>query len=171
LRDAARREDMWDRLRAGTIDTLGSDHSPAPPEMKISDDFFAIWGGISCCQHAFPLALAEWRRRAGADGFSGFTAVAATNVAERFGIGRMKGRIAEGFDADIVLLDLEGAVTIMAEQLLYRHAISPYVGWELRAIVKGTWVRGREVYRNGRVATQAQGRLLTPDKRPPPKTE
>lgn len=163
LRDAGRREEMWKRLRACTIDTLGSDHSPAPPEMKVSDDFFSIWGGIASCQHAFPLALAEWRERAGADGFPRFTAVTAANVAERFGISRMKGRIAEGFDADIALIDLQGSATITPDQLLYRHAISPYVGWDLRAIVKGTWVRGHEVYRNGKVTAQGQGKLLTPD--------
>ena len=46
LRDAARREEMWKRLQSGHIDTLGSDHSPAPPDMKVSEDFFAIWGGF-----------------------------------------------------------------------------------------------------------------------------
>jgi allantoinase len=162
LRDAGRREEMWKRLRARRIDTLGSDHSPAPPEMKVADDFFSIWGGISCCQHGFPLALAEWRERAGVDEFRQFAAVTAANVAERFRIGRTKGRIAEGFDADIALLDLQGSETIVAEQLLYRHAITPYVGWKLRAIVKGTWVRGREVYRNGEVTAQHRGKLLTP---------
>ena len=93
LRDAARREEMWKRLRAGTIDTLASDHSPAPPEMKISEDFFSIWGGISGCQHAFPLALAEWYARSGSDGLSRFSAVTATNVAER-----LRNRSAEGAD-------------------------------------------------------------------------
>ena len=44
LRDAARREEMWKRIRAGMIETLGSDHSPAPPEMKISEDFFCGLG-------------------------------------------------------------------------------------------------------------------------------
>jgi allantoinase len=163
LRDAGRREEMWKRLRAGAIDTLGSDHSPAPPEMKVSDDFFSIWGGISGCQHAFPLALAEWRERGGVAEFPRFAAVTAANVAERFGIGRTKGGIAEGLDADIALIDLQGSGTIGAEQLLYRHAITPYVGWKLCAIVKGTWVRGREVYRKGKVTAQGRGKLLTPD--------
>ena len=162
LRDAARREEMWKRLQAGTVDTLGSDHSPAPPEMKVSEDFFAIWGGISGCQHAFLLALAEWRLRAGADGLARFSAVTATNVAARFGIGRLKGQIAEGFDADVTLVDLEGCERITAEKLLYRHPISPYIGSELRAVVKGTWVRGRAIYRDGKIVGETQGRLITP---------
>ena len=162
LRDAVRREELWKRLRAGTIDTLGSDHSPAPLEMKVSEDFFAIWGGISGCQHAFLLALAEWRLRAGADGLARFAAVTATNVAARFGIGRQKGQIAEGFDADVTLVDLEGCERITADQFLYRHPISPYIGLELRAVVKGTWVRGRAVYRDGKIVGEAQGRHVTP---------
>jgi allantoinase len=161
---------MWKRIRAGMIETLGSDHSPAPPEMKMAKDFFAVWGGISGCQHAFPLALAEMYVRSGLDGLPRFSAITATNVAERFGIGRLKGRIAEGFDADITLVDLQGSLTIAAEQLWYRHAISPYIGSELRAVVKGTWVRGRAVYRNDGFLGLAQGRLLTPQQSNLPKT-
>jgi len=162
LRDAGRRDEMWKRLRGGEIDTLGSDHSPAPPEMKVSKDFFAIWGGISGCQHAFLLALAEWHLRAGLDGLARFSAVTATNVAARFRIDRMKGRIAEGFDADMVLVDLAGCEKITAEQLLYRHSISPYIGFESRALVKGMWLRGQAVYRDGKIVGKAQGRLVKP---------
>ncbi len=130
--------------------------------MKVSADFFAIWGGISGCQHAFLLALAEWRLRAGADGLARFSAVTATNVAARFGIGRLKGQIAEGFDADVTLVDLEGGEKIIAEKLFYRHPISPYIGFESGAVVKGTWMRGRAVYRDGKVVGEAQGRLVRP---------
>jgi allantoinase len=161
---------MWVQILADRIDTLGSDHSPSPPELKISEDFFEVWGGISGCQHAFPLALAEWYDRSGMDRFPRFAAMTASNVADRFGIGRAKGRIAEGFDADIALVDLQGSLTIDAEHLFYRHAISPYIGSELRAIVKGTWVRGRAVYRDERFLDQARGRLLTPDQSAPVKT-
>jgi allantoinase len=163
LRDAARREEMWVRILADKIDTLGSDHSPSPPELKISEDFFEVWGGIAGCQHAFPLALAEWYNRSGLDRFPRFAAMTASNVADRFGIGRVKGQISEGFDADIALVDLQGSLMIDAEQLFYHHAISPYIGSELRAIVKGTWVRGRAVYRDERFLDQVRGRLLTPD--------
>jgi allantoinase len=153
---------MWKRIQTGLIDTLGSDHSPSPPEMKMAENFFDIWGGIAGCQHAFPLALAEWYARSGYEGLAPFSAVSATNVAKRFGIGHQKGRLAEGFDADITLVDMRGTTMITPEQLAYRHAISPYVGLELRAVVYGTWVRGHAVYRNGNFPDQASGRLLTP---------
>jgi allantoinase len=110
------------------------------------------------------LALAEWRLRGGTDGLARFSALTATNVAARFGISRSKGQIAEGFDADLTLVDLEGCERITAEKLLYRHPISPYIGFESRAVVKGTWVRGRAVYRAGKVVGEAQGRLITPSR-------
>ena len=87
-----------------------------------------------------------------------------TNVAARFGISELKGQIAEGFDADVTLVDLEGCERITAEQLLYRHPISPYLGLESRAVVKGTWMRGRAVYRDGKIVGEARGRLVTPSR-------
>lgn len=162
LRDEAHRQEMWKRIEAGAIDTLGSDHSPSPPELKDSEDFFKVWGGIAGCQHAFPLALAEWLARFGPDELPRFSAMSAANVAHRFGVGRSKGRLAEGFDADITMIDLQDSVTITSEQLLYRHRISAYVGSVLRAVVKGTWVRGRAVYRNGKISESVRGKLLTP---------
>lgn len=50
-------EGLWRALVAGDIDTIGSDHSPSPPELKEGDDFFAMWGGIAGCQHGFPLLI------------------------------------------------------------------------------------------------------------------
>ena len=59
LRPDAVRLGLWRELESGGIDTVGSDHSPAPPDMKRSEDFFAVWGGISGCQHGFELLLSE----------------------------------------------------------------------------------------------------------------
>ncbi len=87
LRNEGCRSALWNQMRAGLVDTLGSDHSPAPMEMKLSTDAFSVWGGISGCQHGLALVLAElfasdgvtrtanlWRRIGGgtkADGTDG----------------------------------------------------------------------------------------------------
>src|SRR5262249_10777565 len=55
LRTREIRGELWHKLAGGEIDTVGSDHSPAPPEMKTSDNFFKVWGGISGVQHTLPL--------------------------------------------------------------------------------------------------------------------
>src|ERR1035441_10822331 len=47
LRAAAIQVNLWRHLLAGDVTTIGSDHSPSPPEMKTDKNFFKIWGGIS----------------------------------------------------------------------------------------------------------------------------
>ena len=57
IRAAAEQESLWRALAAGEIDFVASDHSPAPPSMKKSPDFFAVWGGIAGCQTMLGLLL------------------------------------------------------------------------------------------------------------------
>ena len=49
IRDAANRDSLWNHLVNGRINMLASDHSPAPPEMKLMEegDFKNSWGGIA----------------------------------------------------------------------------------------------------------------------------
>ena len=136
LRTASTQEGLWQRWIAGQIDTLGSDHSPAPPDMKISPDFFEIWGGIAGCQHAFPLLIAEAEKRAKGSGLSQFVQATSLDVARRFGISDRKGKIATGYDADLVLVNLGANETV--RDLLYKHPVSPYLGKPLTAVVSAS---------------------------------
>jgi allantoinase len=162
LRSTSTQEALWQRWIAGQIDTLGSDHSPAPPDMKISPDFFEIWGGIAGCQHAFPLLIAEAEKRAKGSGLSQFVRATSLAVARRFGIGERKGKIATGYDADLVLVNL-GANEIVGD-LLYKHPVSPYLGKPLNAVVTQTWLRGQKISAGGRVSDRSRGRLLQPSR-------
>lgn len=153
LRPEVSRRALWERLDAGEVTTVGSDHSPAPPSMKTSPDFFAIWGGISGCQHAFPLLLSEALARGAPDQvLPRFAALLAGNVARRFRLGPTKGRIAVGADADLALLDLHGEHTLRNDAVLYRHRQGPYDGRRCTVRVVRTLVRGRTVARDGQVA-------------------
>jgi allantoinase len=162
LRSATVQEALWQLWLAGQIDTLGSDHSPAPPDMKVSTDFFEIWGGIAGCQHAFPLLMAETEKRAQTTGLSQFVRATSAKVALRFGIGATKGKIAPGHDADLVLMNLGQNERV--QDFFYKHPVSPYLGKSLEAIVLQTWVRGRKIYADGRVSDDFRGRLLRPER-------
>jgi allantoinase len=162
LRDEQRRMALWAEMQAGTIDTLGSDHSPAPPDLKISADAFSVWGGISGCQHGFVLVLAELFRAEGNDGLRRFTAMTAARVAERFHLDA-KGSIAIGFPADLVLVAFGEGSEIFAESLRYRHRMSPYVGKLLRARVRRTWLRGQQIYGEGLTTEpKPMGKMVRP---------
>ncbi len=156
LRPDALRLGLWRALEAGKIDTIGSDHSPAPLGMKQAADFFEIWGGISGCQHGFELLLSEaLARRPAAVALPRMTELFSANVARRFRMDGRKGRLAEGLDADMTLIDTAGEHTLSNADLLYRHRQGPYDGRNSRVRVVRTIVRGRTVYAQGRIAPGA----------------
>jgi allantoinase len=162
LRDEQRRSALWNQVRAGMIETLGSDHSPAPPEMKISADAFSVWGGISGCQHGLALVLAELFRVDGAKGLQRFTAMTSAKVAERFGL-KSKGTIAPGCSADLTLVAFGEGHKISSESLRYRHKMSPYVGKSLGAQIRCTWLRGQQIYGEGLTTDpKPMGRMVKP---------
>lgn len=167
IRDEKRRKALWAEVRAGRIHTLGSDHSPAPAEMKTSANFFEIWGGIGGAQHGAGLVLSECA--AGQEGWekdwSGLSALLARNVARRFRLEGRKGSIEVGKDADFCVVELGAARTIAAEELWTRHRISPYIGRKSRVRITDTFVRSEAVYRDGRLANFGpKAEFLRPEK-------
>jgi len=166
IRDEKRRLAMWQELRAGHIQTVGSDHSPSPPEMKTSKDFFEIWGGIAGVQHGFQLLMSEAVEDGGPNGpaLPLLAAVLARNVARRFRLDGRKGLLAEGHDADFSLVELGDKHKITADELWTRHRISPYIGRTSRVRVTDTYVRGCPVWADGRVASGSpKGQFLRPE--------
>lgn len=137
LRDDDIRRDQIEALLAGEIDTVGSDHSPAPSDLKDRDDFSTAWGGIPGAQTTLrtlltvgipPERIAE---------------VAAQNPAERFGLSA-KGRVAAGYDADLALVRVDTDAELTREELRDRHRLSPYIGRRLSGRVERVLLRGRE---------------------------
>jgi allantoinase len=138
FRTAIDREKLWWMLRDGRLPMVVSDHSPSTLELKQSDDFSKIWGGISGCQSTRQLLLAMGRLE-----LPVIAAVTSTNVARRFGLAR-KGDIAPGFDADLWLVDLAHEDVVRREDLLYRNPFSAHEGQRIRGRTVKTLVRGGE---------------------------
>ncbi len=162
LREEKRRVALWRDFRAGNIQTIGSDHSPAPASMKTSDDFFAIWGGIGGCQHGFELLFSEVKETADAD-LPRLAAALARNVARRFRLEQHKGLLVPGRDADFCILKYGRERVISADELWTRHRISPYIGKKSSAKITHTFVRGANVWANPQFASPApRGRFLRP---------
>ena len=162
LRDEKRRKALWADLRAGRIQTVGSDHSPCRPEMKDSANMFAVWGGIAGVQHGAGLLFSACEKTAAQD-LPVLAAVLARNVARRFQIDDRKGQIAVGRDADFSLLEFGKARTIREDELWTRHRSSAYAGERSRARVTHTYVRGGAVFADGRLTNLPQtGQFLAP---------
>ncbi len=162
LRDEKRRKGLWAELRAGNIQTIGSDHSPALPEMKDTANLFAAWGGISGVQHGAELLVSEVEKTAAKD-LPLLAAVLARNVARRFRLDHRKGVLATGHDADFSLIDYGKPRTITADELWTRHRHGAYVGQRSRARITHTFVRGHAVWADGRLVNlPPPGEFLRP---------
>lgn len=161
IRGAKHRELLWKGLRNSTITTIGSDHSPCPPEMKHLDsgDLFRAWGGIASLQMLLsatwtagkpfavqPKELFDWL---------------SANPAKLIGQEHRKGQIAVGYDADLVIWDPDAEQTVEAAALQHRHPVTPYEGHSLRGKVLQTLVAGQVVYDQGNFTDAMPGKLLT----------
>jgi allantoinase len=157
IREGAANE-LWQGLLAGTIDTIGSDHSPCPPAMKHLDtgDFSQAWGGIASLQLTLPTTWSFMKSK-GCEDFSLLATWLSLAPASLVGLDQRKGQITPGFDADFVIWDPESRWTIKAADLLHRHPITPYDGCEVTGKVLRTYVRGQQVYREGHVLGRPQG--------------
>ncbi len=164
LRDEANRRSLWSAVLAGTIDSIGSDHSPCPAEAKLrgEDDVWQAWGGVSGIQATLPVMITEGIHQRGL-GWERLADLLCTNPAKIFGLYPSKGAIRVGADADFTLVDPEVEWTFSSGQLETRSGISPYIGTRFRGAVVRTIVRGRTVFRHGSVVGDVgYGRFVRP---------
>jgi len=160
IRERDNCEQLWQALGDGLIDFVVSDHSPCPPEMKLRDegDFMKAWGGISSLQLRLPVMWTE----ASARGFGVEDLVRwlCTGPARQVGMAHLKGVIAVGCDADIVIWNPHRSFTVEPSTLHHRHKLTPYAGEALRGEVEKTLVRGQMVYDGGEFTSDPLGQTI-----------
>ena len=145
IRGRDNRERLWRALAAGDIDMVVSDHSPCTPALKRLErgDFGEAWGGIAGLQLALPVVWTEAARRA--RGLADLARWMAEGPARLAGLDGRKGRIAPGYDADLVVWRPEARFRVEPAKLRHRHHVTPYAGEELAGVVDATYVRGNLV--------------------------
>jgi allantoinase len=161
IRERENCEQLWAALNDGTLDMIVSDHSPCPPEMKLRDsgDFLAAWGGISSLQLRLPLVWTEAQRRGHSlDDLNRWLCAA---PAQLVGLQNRKGKIAAGFDADLVIWNPKKQFEVTGKRLQHRHKLTPYEGKTLSGVVEKTFLRGRKIYDDGEFVGEPSGVLLT----------
>ncbi|HKZ31912.1 MAG TPA: allantoinase AllB [Vicinamibacteria bacterium] len=160
VRERANRDALWDALLDGTIGLVVSDHSPCPPLLKEPEhgDFMAAWGGIASLQLSLPVVWTEARRRGVP--LSRLAAWMAEAPARLAGLASHKGRIAPGYDADLVAFDPDATFEVEGAGIHHRHKLTPYLGRTLHGVVRKTWLRGRPVFSEGSFEGAPRGALL-----------
>ena len=161
IRSPRDRDGLWRALDEGALDMIVSDHSPCPPILKRKDvgDFFVAWGGIASLQLGASAVWTAMRHRGLP--IARLTEWMSSAPAHLAGLDRIKGRIAPGYDADLVFFDPDAEWTVDAQTLLHRHRLTPYLGERLVGTVEMTILRGTIAYaRHKGPANDPTGRLL-----------
>jgi allantoinase len=160
IREGENRERLWDGLRNGDIDFIVSDHSPSTPDLKClgSGDFAKAWGGIASLQFGLSIVWTEARKRGFA--IEDITRWMCTKPAEFVGLGRKKGAIAPGYDADIVVWNPDASFVVEQSMIYHRHKLTPYEGRTLHGVVQRTYLRGEMVYDGKTLASHPRGNVL-----------
>lgn len=160
IREKENNDQLWRALKDGLIDLVATDHSPATPSLKEikSGDFMKAWGGIASVQFALPVLWTAAKKQ-----HCNFVDIAkwlCENPAKLIGKENSKGRIAEGFDADLIVVDDERSFVVDEAGCHHRHKVSPYMGERLFAVIEQTYLSGEKTYEDGKFEMQGKGQII-----------
>ncbi|MET0605773.1 MAG: dihydroorotase [Beijerinckiaceae bacterium] len=153
VRDAAHRDGIWEGVRIGVADILGSDHAPHTREEK-DHEYPASHSGMTGVQTLVPMMLDHVN--AGRMTLERFVDMTSAGPQRLFNIAG-KGRLAAGYDADITIVDLKRRETIRNAWIASRCGWTPYDGVAVTGWPMGTVVRGNRVMWDGEIVTPSQG--------------
>ncbi|MBK8255212.1 MAG: allantoinase AllB [Polyangiaceae bacterium] len=165
IRDQQNRELLWKGLENKAIAMVVSDHSPCTPVLKKPDtgDFMGAWGGIAGLQFGLSVLWTHAASRGIAlSTMFEWNALAPARLA---GLSHRKGRIAKGYDADLVVWDDAASFTVESTSVRHRHKVTPYSGRSFKGVVHQTWVRGSLAYhRDTGLAQSPRGTFVARDR-------
>jgi dihydroorotase len=156
IREARHREALWEGVRQGVVDVLGSDHAPHTLEEK-AKPYPASPSGMPGVQSIVPIMLDHVA--AGRLTLERLVDLLAHGPHRIFGIAG-KGRIAVGFDADFTVVDLKARRMIRNEDAATRCGWTPFDGVTVAGWPVGTIIRGRRVMWMGDILGAAAGAPL-----------
>ena len=159
MRSAADNARLWEALKEGTLQTIGTDHCPffydgtqpinyegrqvAIPGKELGrDNFTNIPNGLPGVQDRLPI-LWTYGVRAGKLSANQFVALTSTNPAKIFGLYPRKGVLVPGADADIVIWDPEKHIKYGVAHSHQRTDYNLYEGWELVGYPEKVFLRGK----------------------------
>ncbi|MCJ8139095.1 allantoinase AllB [Falsirhodobacter halotolerans] len=159
LRPRAVADALWDRVMAGAIDMIASDHCPYDPALKHNN--LPVWEagmGLTGIETNVPLLMSEGVIARGLP-LHAFARMTATAPAQRFGL-KQKGAIRIGLDADMTLWDLNGSTTVRGDAFHGRAKFSAFEGTVMRGQLRRTILRGEDVFADGHdLGRRGQGRF------------
>ncbi len=151
---------LWQGLLDGTIDFIATDHAPHTLAEK-SQGYPHTPSGMPGVETSLPLMLTQ--AVAGKCTIEQVSNWMSGAVATAYGIPN-KGSISIGYDADLVLVDLENYHPVIRANLETKCGWSPFEGWNLTGYPVYTIVNGQIVYDRGTIHVEVKGKALQFDR-------
>jgi dihydroorotase len=148
---------LMQALRSGIIDVIATDHAPHTIDEK-RQEYDKAPAGIPEIQTSLPLLLNEISK--GNLDLKKLVEITSEKPAELLHI-KNKGKIKQGYDADLTVIDLNKREMILKKMLKSKCGWSPYESWELKGWPVMTFVNGNLVYNNGKINEQNKGKEIT----------
>jgi dihydroorotase len=144
---------LWEALNDGRIQVIATDHAPHTLAEK-AKPYPQSPSGMPAVENSLALMLNEVNRgRCTLQQVVHWMCDAPARVWDIVD----KGRIVAGYDADLVLVDMQRKRTVRNADQLTKCGWSAWDGVELTGWPVRTWVRGREVFRDGRLDESVRG--------------
>jgi dihydroorotase len=153
IRDASHQPGLWRAIATGVADVLGSDHAPHTREEK-ARPYPASPSGMPGVQTLVPVMLTHVAE--GRLSLERFVDLTSHGPGRVFGLAG-KGRLAEGFDADLTLVDLKARRTITHAAMATRAGWTPFDGFAARGWPMATVIRGQIIMRDDEVVAEGMG--------------
>jgi dihydroorotase len=156
LRSHHDNEVLWAGLLDGTIDFIATDHAPHTLAEK-GRGYPNTPSGMPGVETALPLMLTQ--AMAGKCSIEQVANWMSTAVAQAYNIPN-KGAISIGYDADLVLVDVENYHLVERASLETKCGWSPFEGWNLTGYPVYTIVNGNVVFDRGTINSGVKGKAL-----------
>lgn len=149
---------LWDALADGTLSVVSSDHAPyrydATGKLSNGPDapFQDIANGLPGLEARLPLMFDAMVSR-GKGGVEAFARITAEAPARLYGL-NTKGRIAPGYDADLVIWNPDRTHTYGDNDLHDNVGYNPWAGTTVRGWPETVILRGEPIVENGTIVAQ-----------------
>jgi len=156
VREQRHQNALWQAIRDGVVDVIGSDHAPHTLEEK-TRPYPQSPSGTTGVQTLLPVMLDHVH--SGRLTLQRLADLTSAGPARVFGI-EGKGRIALGYDADLTLVDLGARRTITDNWIASRSGWTPYNGMTVTGWPVHTVIGGQVVVRDEQLVGTPQGKVI-----------
>lgn len=156
VREQRHQDALWQAIREGTVDVIGSDHAPHTLEEK-AKPYPQSPSGMTGVQTLLPVMLDHVHN--GRLTLQRLVDLTSAGPGRIFGL-QGKGRIALGYDADLTIVDLSAQRTITNDWIASRSGWTPYDGKRITGWPIHTVIRGHVVVREEKLEGAPQGKAI-----------